>query len=222
MFLLGHACWSYLLSRSSGQVFKVTLPAYLALLAGVLPDFDIYSRGIVQHHTITHSLLVLGPVTLVLSYFYRRLGFAFSIGLLSHLLTDSLVGTIPLFYPVAPDFQVGLNLGLPSLADTVLEGGALLLVIFHAYMNGDYKLVTKPNKDSVYLAIPLVSIVTLTLLFAGDNNISLSSFAFSRKALTLISIGHIVFALILATAVLEGLIVFLEGRRAARLTVAPR
>ena len=221
MFLLGHACWSYLLSKSSGQALKVTLPAYLALLAGVLPDFDIYFRGIVQHHTITHSLLVLGPVTLVLSYFYRRLGFAFSIGLLSHLLTDSLVGTIPLFYPVAPDFQVGLNLGLPSLADTVLEGGALLLVIFYAYMNGDYKLVTKPSKDSVYLAIPLVSIVTLTLLFAGDNNISLSSFAFSRKALTLISIGHIVFALILATAVLEGLIVYLEGWRAAR-SVAPR
>lgn len=222
MFLLGHACWSYLLSKSSGQALKVTLPAYLALLAGVLPDFDIYFRGIVQHHTITHSLLVLGPVTLVLSNFYRRLGFAFSIGLLSHLLTDSLVGTIPLFYPVLPDFQVGLNLGLPSLADTVLEGGALMLVIFYAYMNGDYKLVTKPSKDSVYLAIPLVSIVTLTLLFAGDNNISLSSFAFSRKALTLISIGHIVFALILATAVLEGLIVFLEGRRAARSTVAPR
>ncbi|HZY94845.1 MAG TPA: metal-dependent hydrolase [Candidatus Bathyarchaeia archaeon] len=218
--MLGHACWSYLLSRSTGQALKVALPAYLALLAGLLPDFDIYFRGIVQHHTITHSLLVLGPVTVLLSYFYGRLGLAFSIGLLSHLLTDSLVGIIPIFYPLAPDFQIGLNLGLPSLADTVLEGGALLLVILYALVNGDYKLVTRPSKDSVYLAIPLVSIITLTLLFAGDNNISLSSFAFSRKALTLISIGHIVLALILATAVLEGLIVYLEGRRTARPTVA--
>jgi hypothetical protein len=38
--------------------------------------------------------------------------------------------------------------------------------------------------------IPIISIVTLTLLFAGDNNVPLAEFAFSRKALTLITLGH--------------------------------
>jgi len=42
MFLLGHSCWSYLFSKATGRKLNVNLPAYLALLSGILPDFDIY------------------------------------------------------------------------------------------------------------------------------------------------------------------------------------
>src|SRR6266852_4745935 len=80
MFLLGHSCWSYILSKATGRKLRVDLPLYLALLAGVLPDFDIYFHPIIQHHTITHSVLLLGPVTVLLTYRYRRLGAAFSLG----------------------------------------------------------------------------------------------------------------------------------------------
>ena len=205
MFLLGHSCWSYLFARSTGRELNVNLPAYLALVSGVLPDFDIYFQPYLQHHTYTHSLLVLGPVAAVLSYRYRRIGIAFFVGLLSHLFTDSLVGTIPLFYPLYPSLNIGLNLGIPSLADTFLELGALGLVIAYAFQNGDYKLVLHSrNKDSILLAVPLVAIVTLTLLFAGDRNIPLATLAFSRRALTVITIGHIVLAAILAVGVLRG------------------
>jgi len=77
-------------------------------------------------------------------------------------------------------------------------------VLVLAYFNGDYKLVTKSHRESVNLVIPLVSIVTLTLLFAGDNNVSLAAFAFSRKALTLITIGHASLIGILGLGVLQG------------------
>jgi hypothetical protein len=50
----------------------------------------------------------------------------------------------------------------------------------------------------------MVSIVTLTLLFAGDNNVSLAAFAFSRKALTLITLGHAVLIGILGLGVVQG------------------
>ncbi len=188
------------------------MPAYLALLSGVLPDFDIYFQPYLQHHTYTHSLLVLGPIIAIISYKYRRLGVAFSIGLLSHLLTDSLVGTIPLFYPLYPSFNVGLNLGLPSLADTVLELGAFGLVIIYAFRNGDYKLVLRSrDRSSLLLIVPLVAIVTLTLLFAGDRNIPLATLAFSRRALTFITIGHIALAGILAVGVLQGVRAYLRA-----------
>ena len=125
MFLLGHACWSYLFSKSSARGLRVSMPAYLALLAGVLPDFDIYFQPLgLIHHTYTHSLLVIIPTVVVLTYFLGRFGLAFSIGILSHLVGDYLVGTIPILYPVYPDWTVGLNLGIPSLADTLLEMGA--------------------------------------------------------------------------------------------------
>jgi len=204
MFLLGHSCWSYLFSKATGRELNVNLPAYLALLSGILPDFDIYFQPYLVHHTYTHSLIVVVPAVIVLTYFFGRLGFAFSIGILSHLLGDFLVGTIPLLYPLLPNSDVGLNLGIPTLADTVLEIGAFALVLAYAYWNGDYKLILKPSRESLMLTIPLFALVTLTLLFAGDRSIPLAEFAFSRRALTVITLGHILLSGILGLGVLQG------------------
>jgi hypothetical protein len=93
---------------------------------------------------------------------------------------------------------------LPSPADTTLEIGALGLVLILAYFSGDYKLVTRVNRDGIYLAIPMVAIVTLTLLFVGDYAYPLVNLAFSRRALTLITLGHIALVGILALGVLQG------------------
>jgi hypothetical protein len=218
MFLLGHSCWSYLFSKATGRELNVNLPAYLALLSGILPDFDIYFQPYIVHHTYTHSLIVVVPVVIVLTYFFGRLGFAFSIGILSHLIGDFLVGTIPLLYPLLPNSDVGLNLGIPSLADTVLEIGAFALVLVYAYRNGDYKLIVKPSRESLLLGIPLFALVTLTLLFAGDRSIPLAEFAFSRRALTVITLGHILLSGILGLGVLQGLRWFLRKRRVRKET----
>lgn len=176
----------------------------MALLAGMLPDFDIYFKPFIFHHTYTHSFVILLPICAVLVLRVKSLGLVFSAGILSHLVADAIVGTIPPLYPLS-DFQLGLLLGLPGPADTALEVGALGLVLVFAYLNGDYKLVTETKRNAVYLAIPMVSIVTLTLLFAGDNNVPLAAFAFSRKALTLITIGHVVLIGILSLGVLQGI-----------------
>ncbi len=212
MFLLGHSCWSYLISKQTGQRLGVKLPLYLALLSGILPDFDIYFHPYLVHHAYTHSLLVLGPLVLLLSLRYGRLGIAFSTGILSHLLTDGLVGTIPPLYPIM-DQPVGLNLGIPSLADTLLETGALAAVTVYAYMNKDYKQFLKPDRKSLSMLITLVSIISLTLLFAGDNNIVLTTLAFSRRALTLITVGHIFQAGALALGTIQGLRAYLAPER---------
>jgi hypothetical protein len=218
MFLLGHSCWSYPLSKATGRELNVNLPAYLALLSGILPDFDIYFQPYIVHHTYTHSLIVIVPVVVVLTYFFGRLGLAFSIGILSHLLGDFLVGTIPLLYPLFPNSDVGLNLGIPSLAETVLEIGAFTLVLVYAYWNGDYGLILKPSRESLLLGLPLFALVTLTLLFAGDRSIPLAEFAFSRRALTVITLGHILLSGILAIGVLQGLRWFLRNRRVRQKT----
>src|SRR5712692_4928070 len=170
VFLLGHSCWSYLFSKITGRQVKANIPAYMALLAGVLPDFDIYFKPLIQHHTYTHSLIILLPICAVLVIRFKGPGLAFSAGILSHLVADSIVGTIPPFYPLS-NSQFGISLGLPSPADTALEVGALGLVLLLAYINRDYKLVTKSQREAVYLVIPMVSMITLTLLFAGDNTV---------------------------------------------------
>jgi hypothetical protein len=218
MFLLGHSCWSYLFSKATGRELNVKLPAYLALLSGILPDFDIFFQPYIVHHTYTHSLIVVVPVAIVLTYFFGRLGFAFSVGILSHLLGDFLVGTIPLLYPLFPNSDVGLNVGIPGIVDIILEIGAFGLVLVYAYFNGDYKLVLKPSRESLLLGIPLFALVTLTLLFAGDRSIPLAEFAFSRRALTVITLGHILLSGILGLGVLQGLRWFLGNRRVRKET----
>ena len=209
-------------SKVSGRQLKVTVPAYLALLSGTLPDFDIYFGFLgLQHHTWTHSLLVLIPVTVLLAYFFGRLGLAFSIGILSHLVADFLVGNLPLLYPLSKTWTPGLNLGIPSLADTVLELGAFGLVLVYAFFNGDYRLVLKPSRDGLLLGIPLFAIDTLTLLFAGDRMIPLTAFAFSRKALTVITAGHILLSGVLALGVLQGLIWYFRSQQKKTQFVKP-
>ncbi|HEV2119191.1 MAG TPA: metal-dependent hydrolase [Candidatus Bathyarchaeia archaeon] len=214
LFLLGHSCWSYIFAKLTGRRAKANPAAYMALLAGMLPDFDIYFKPLIQHHTYTHSLIILMPICAVLVFRFKNLGLAFSAGILSHLVADSIVGTTPPLYPIS-DFQFGISLGLPGPADTALEIGALGLVLVLALVNGDFKLVTGPHRESVYLAIPMVAVVTLTLLFAGDNNVPLAAFAFSRRALTLISLGHIVLVGILGLGVLEGLRAVMSDRKLA-------
>lgn len=203
MFLLGHASWSYVLSKLTGREVKVNVPAWLGLLSGILPDYDIFFSRVIAHHTWTHSLFMLVPVAVLLSVWCGRMGFAFSLGILSHLLTDSLVGTIPIFYPFST-LQVGLSLGIPSIADTVLEVGMFLVVLVYAYQNKDYLQLTRPESKSLWFIIPLYSIVVLSVLFAGDNSINLAQFAFSRKALSLITLGHAAISGLLSLGVLQG------------------
>jgi hypothetical protein len=63
------------------------------------------------------------------------------------------------------------------------------------------------------LTIPFFALVTLTLLFAGDRSIPLAEFAFSRRALTVITLGHILLSGILALGVLQGLRWFVTNKR---------
>ena len=169
----------------------------------MLPDFDIYLYPVIAHHTITHSLLFLGPICIVLTLRYKRLGAAFSTGILSHLLTDGLVGTIPILSPIF-SASVGLNLGIPSQADTLLEMGALAACIGLVFQNRDYVLFVKAGKENLRIAMPLFALVTLTVLFAGDNAISLTTLAFSRKALTAITTGHVILVTALGVGTLQG------------------
>jgi len=91
----------------------------------------------------------------------------------------------------------------------LLETGALAVVIAYAFQNGDYLLFTKRSRESLRIAIPLAAIVTLTLLFAGDNNIPLTVLAFSRKALTAITVGHVVLVGALSAGTLQGIRAYL-------------
>lgn len=217
LFLLGHSTWGYLFCRGFGRVFGKDVGLPLALLVGILPDFDLYFKSLgLQHHTYTHSLLVLGPVCAILVIWRGREGAVLSAGLLSHPFTDALVGTIPPLYPLSQT-QIGLSLGIPSAIDTILEAGALFLVLTWMLLNGDARQVVRRDSKNLQLSLPLISIVSLNLLFAQDNDIQLSTYAFYRLTLSVISVGHIILSLVTGLAVVQGFHALARDRRSFRI-----
>jgi hypothetical protein len=205
VFLLGHSVWGYLFCRVTGRRLGTAVSLPLAFLLGVLPDFDLYLQPLgLEHHTYTHSLVVLGPITLGLVLYRRRWGATVAAGLLSHLVTDALVGRIPLVYPLLP-LRVGVGAGLPSAVDALLEVGGLGVALFYLYRSTDRQALLHPDVRNLRHLVPLVAIVSLSLLFALDNDIHLLTFAFARRALSAITLGHFVLGVVFGVGVLRGL-----------------
>lgn len=59
----------------------------------------------------------------------------------------------------------------------------LLVVMVSMQLNGDSKALLTKRTDNLRLLIPLVAIVSLSLLFSQDNNIPLLAYALSGKGL---------------------------------------
>lgn len=72
-----------------------------------------------------------------------------------------------------------------------------VVVLLYMQLNSDTRLLLTKDTSSLRLLVPPLAIVSLSLLFSQDNNIPLLTYAFSRKALGAISVGHIVLGAIL-------------------------
>ena len=202
MFLLGHSVWGYLFCRLAGKKFRADIPISLVLLAGIIPDLDFFFQpfGLV-HHTFTHSLVIVGPLLLLLILLFKQRGFVISLGILSHLFVDAIVGTIPLLFPLS---VVDVGLGLPLAVDAILESGGLLLALLFMLRNGDAQSIFRGDSRNILIMIPFVAIVSLSLMFALDNNIYLPTYAFARKALIVITLGHYLLGFIMSLAIFLG------------------
>lgn len=199
MFLLGHSVWGYLFCRLTGRRIHSDIPLSIALLAGLIPDLDLVFGPVgLVHGTYTHSLLFLVPLAVLITILFRKRGFIVALGILSHLLTDGLVGTIPILFPFS---SIEVGLGLPLGIDAILEVGVLFVVIIYMFENGDAWSILKGNTRNIWLIFPLVIIVSLSLLVIVDYNIYLPAYAFSRKALTFITLGHYLLGFVMSLAI---------------------
>ena len=105
----------------NGKRSDTTALIYLtAFISGILPDFDFFylialgKPAFLHHSLITHTPIFWIALFLLVKYLYpkvlnRKIPTidlvlkAFLIGTLSHLLVDTLMGHIPLFYPIYTD-----------------------------------------------------------------------------------------------------------------------
>jgi len=194
----------------------VNIPISLVLFAGIIPDLDLLFQPLgFLHHTFTHSFVFLGPLVLLLTLFFKQRGFVVSLGILSHLFADTIVGTIPILFPLS---LVDVGLGLPLGVDAILEAGGLLLVLLYMLKNGDAKSILKGDSRNILIIIPLVAIASLSLMFALDHNIYLPAYAFSRKALTVITLGHYLLGFVMSLAIILSLKTWFRNMQRSRET----
>jgi hypothetical protein len=200
--------FAYAVARWRGQ--KLVL--WLALLVGMLPDFDIYFAGLgLVHHTYTHSLLLLLPLAAFVVW-RRRDSLPYVVGALQHVVVgDFLVNSFPVLLPLA-SLTVGLGLGMPSAADSVIEFGSLALMALIMWRSGDLGRLLDGSRENLLIAIPLFSISSLTWVAAGQPELgALVSFGFSRLALEAISVGQIALAALMALSMLKSMAPYIRG-----------
>ena len=203
MYALGHMMYGYLTVRALDRVCKTKTRTWIALTVGMIPDLDLFfTQYGLGHHTYTHSILLwlpLAPLMLVSTPFIPVY-----FGIVQHMLDDAIVGTVPIFLPLSM-MQIGIHLGVPSTGDTLLEGGAVVVVALVAYWNGDMTKLLSVRPESFWTIIPLATLSSMTLIASREFKVNLTSYAFSSKDLSIISLSHMLVAGFLLVSYIQGL-----------------
>ena len=203
MYALGHMMYGYLTVRAIDRVCKTKTRTWIALTVGMIPDLDLFfTQYGLEHHTYTHSILLwlpLAPLMLVSTPFIPVY-----FGIVQHMLDDAIVGTVPIFLPLSM-MQIGIRLGVPSTGDTLLEGGAVVVVALIAYWNGDMTKLLSVRPESFWTIIPLATLSSMTLIASREFKVNLTSYAFSSKNLSIISLSHMLVAGFLLVSYIQGL-----------------
>ncbi len=197
--------WGYLFGRLSARALHTDVSLPWLILMGAVPDYDILFQPLgLQHHTISHSVFAWLLIFVFVVWRWRRRAIAYWIGAVQHLLGDYLVTNVPLALPIS-DVQVGLNLGMPSASDSLLEVGGLGFMLLLLFVSGDWGILMAKAKSNLWMIIPLVTLLGLSLSVSLDLPLPLVQFAFSRHALSVITLGHGVLGLLLGVSLLQGL-----------------
>lgn len=213
----------YLWGKAASKALRTEIPLPLLLTAGAVPDYDILLQGFgLRHHSWSHSLAVWAPIGVGLFVLAGVKLIPFFIGVVQHFaFGDFLVSGVPLFLPLL-DFRFGLDWGMPSAADAYLEIAGLALMLMVMAWSNDLKRLWSPVKVNLWSWVPLATLVGLSVFASLDLPISLVDYAFSRRALTAVSLGHVVFAGVLLASAVSGFTGLLSGRKVALPTIRGR
>lgn len=207
MYLLGHMALGYLLSRPLASLTKrnPVSPAFL-LLAGGIPDYDLLFGVLLPHGTLTHNLWIWIAAFAGLFFLLRWRILPYAVGVVQHfLIGDALVGSVAFLWPLTT-IKLGLNLGVPSAADTILETSFFLGLVVYMYLSGDLHRIFMVRASNLWMILPLATLTGLSAFATGETElVPLATYGFARKALTIITIDHIILATIMAFSTLQGM-----------------
>lgn len=180
MLITSHMVWGYVFGKVSARYQKIETNIPLLILAGGIPDFDLFTRQpyntLFGHHGISHSWVV---ITLFFIPFFLRFGrqtLPYYLAVIQHpVFGDLVTNHIPLLYPITLN-EMGLNLSEQNaFAGIGLEALGFLLFLGYFILSGDWKkkaTATFWNKVWLLLWVPLLGITAYEAVIYFEPNTS--------------------------------------------------
>ena len=130
MWLLGHISLGYLFGSLVARFTREKIDIPLIWVCSLLPDLDLFFRGLIVHRGPTHSILVALAIFVPIYLYYHR-GLPYFAAVATHtLIGDFLVPTLQLFWPISSDwFGAPSSLQLSGVTETLVEISLFVLMM---------------------------------------------------------------------------------------------
>jgi membrane-bound metal-dependent hydrolase YbcI (DUF457 family) len=184
---------------------KLFVPAVLML--GILPDADLFLESVgIVHRTVTHSFFFWSILFVPVFIIFRLRAIPYFVAVVQHFaFGDFFMGKAMIFWPFSSKL-VGLNFGMPSTVDVVLETVGLLVAAGVIIYNDDLRRLVSVERRNVFMVAPLLALVTSGLFFASQFAIaSFVGYILSSKLLIALAAGHLILIGFLFISTLQGL-----------------
>jgi hypothetical protein len=160
---------AYLLSKASGNFFRVNIHVPLILVLSVLPDIDIIFNFIFNieiHRGPTHSVITAILVFIPFFLLYRQKSIPYFIALVSHsLIADFFIGgQLLLLWPLSRS-ELGFTfIAIDSSVNIVLEFTLFVIGAFVMWKTRDLFQFFRNRKLNLILAIPIFTVLLPTFV----------------------------------------------------------
>ncbi len=180
----------------------------LILVLGILPDADLFLEGIgIMHRTVTHSFLFWFVVFIPLFVIFRLKSIPYFVAVVQHFaFGDLIMGKVMLLWPFSSTF-FGLNFGMPSVVDVVLETLGLVLAVGIMSYSGSLKQLLSIDKRNSFMLVPLSALLVSALYYISrwSSMSSLIAYIESSNLLLALAIIHLVLIVFLAASSFQGM-----------------
>lgn len=151
--------WGYVLGRAASRYGKTTPSIPLLILAGALPDFDLFTgqpfATLFGHHGLSHSWLVICGLSIPFFVVFGKQTLPYFLAVVQHLIFGDLVtNNIPILFPFT---HSGYGVNLSEWNPPAAVGLEILgFVIFLSYFlsSGDWKYTSRsPSWDKLWFIL---------------------------------------------------------------------
>jgi membrane-bound metal-dependent hydrolase YbcI (DUF457 family) len=166
MFAVGHLSLGYLFAKGSAKLLKKEINLPLVFVLSLIPDIDILIP-MVQHRTITHSIITCTVAFLPFLLIYGTKSIPYFVALAQHSLVGDFIagGTqgTQLLWPLT-SAPYGLPLSIFSTANLALEWGSFMAALAVMLKTKDIQKLLKRKPSHMALFLPISTVLLPSFL----------------------------------------------------------